>query len=366
MPLQIGQMNRGVGLMNSYIFRISLLIGLALSSSVFAISFEPNSCNSALAGVQKPSVLRSLSEIEKLKIVTYNLKDFKVSDSSRVPQGMKDNVPIKAPELIKKQRDLLKGWDADIYMLEEVFDKESLKVLVPPGYASIFVEGNDWGRHIAFLVKKDLPLHVSLETHRSETWNNGNETKKLFSRDLPLLFLRTDPSKPPTHILIGNHGKSMRGDRATTAELRTAQYERAREIIEDYEKKYPQAAIIFAGDFNVDMRRSAKEIEPIEESMVNTFDLKKVPSEDRITHVSFYKGKTSQSQLDNFYVSENMAHQVVSVKVLPYLDEDGNPKDLPENYKERDENGSDHEAVELVISTDDQFNPLKVGLRKVQ
>jgi len=183
--------------------------------------------------------------------------------------------------------------------------------------------------------------------------NVDHQKKKLFSRDLPVLLLRTSPTGDPVHIIIGNHGKSPRdrnGDRGSEG-LRTAQYERAAQIVEQYKSKYPNAGILMAGDFNADTR-SSREIVPIKATLNDPFELKQIPLEERITHIYFpLRGPPEKKQLDNIFVSPNLGHQILSVRVIPYLDENGQPKSEPKNFDERESNGSDHGAVEIVIST---------------
>lgn len=240
-------------------------------------------------------------------------------------------------------------------------------------YAPVFIEGNDDERHIGFIIKKDLPFYVSVETHENEMWldKTDNRQKKLFSRDLPVLLLRTSPGADPVHIIIGNHGKSPRvvlndpgspGSQARyekaaqrSEDQRAAQYERAAKLVEQYKAKYPNAGILMAGDFNADVR-TAKEVLPLKGSLNDPFEIKQIPLEDRVTHIYFpMKGVPETKQLDNIFVSPNLSHQILSIRVIPYLDENGQPKGDPKTFQEREQNGSDHEAVEIIISTKDQF-----------
>lgn len=348
--------------MKSYIFRISIFLSLVLSSTVYGLTFAGGDCNSELASLRQTSsvAVRPLESIPSLKIVNYNLENFKVADNNRNPQSAgKREAVAKSPDLVQKQKDLIESWDADIVTTEEIFDLKSLQALASDKYAAVFIEGNDSERHLGFLIKKDLPYYVSVDSHKNDTWidKKDNRQKPLFTRDLPALLLRTDPTHDPVHIVIGNHGKSMmdrKGD-VKSFKLRTAQYVRAGQIIEEYKVKYPNAGIVMAGDFNADTR-SAKEVEPLKEVMKDPFEIKNIPLSDRITHVYFPPNAPLETtQLDNIFVSPNLANQILSVRVIPYTDEKGKPKPLALTFNEQAANGSDHEAVELIIATKDQF-----------
>ncbi len=335
--------------MNTYIFKVTVLFSLVISSTGYSLAFLD--CELALKNLQKsPAPVRSLASIESLKIISYNLENFKVAAHDRAPQQV-NRRPIKdkAPDLIKLQKNLIESWDPDILTAEEIFDEKSLNALISDRYVPVLIEGNDDERHIGFIIKKDLPFYVSVETHENEMWQN----RKLFSRDLPVLLLRTSPSSDPVHIVIGNHGKSPRGQ--GSEELRAAQYKRAAQIVEQYKRKYPHAGILLAGDFNADTR-SASDVAPIKASLNDPFELKQIPLEDRITHIYFPpRGPPETRQMDNIFVSPNLNDQILSIRVIPYLDENGQPKPVPKTFDERESNGSDHEAVEIVISTKNSF-----------
>jgi hypothetical protein len=288
--------------------------------------------------------------------MSYNLENFKIPEADRNPaQANRKPVKTKRADLISLQKKLVETWDADIMTAEEIYDEKSLNALVSDRYAPVFIQGNDVDRHIGFIIKKDLPFYASIETHENEMWvdNTDHQQKKLFSRDLPVLFLRTSPGSDPVHIIIGNHGKSLRdrdGDPGSE-NLRTAQYERAAKIVEEYKAKYPNAGIIMAGDFNADTHTS-KEVAPIRAVLDDPFEIKQIPLEDRTTHIYFsFRGPGEKKQMDNIFVSPNLSPQILSIRVVPYLDQNGQPKPDPRNFKEREQRGSDHEAVEIVLST---------------
>src|SRR5690606_14403915 len=103
------------------------------------------------------------------------------------------------------------------------------------------------GINVGFLIKKDLPLKIHVETHKELTWIDPIKPelgeKKLFSRDVPVLHMRrfeTSDLDPPDMIIMGTHYKSQR-DRAGdmgSAILREAQVKKTVEIASFYQEKY--------------------------------------------------------------------------------------------------------------------------------
>ena len=122
-----------------------------------------------------------------------------------------------------------------------------------------------------------------------------------------------------------------------------------------YLERFPNAKIIMAGDFNADVNQEP-EVEPIRRLLLNPFDILKVPIDQRITETYFdHYDNAHPSQLDNLFVSPNMVDDVVSVEVVPNLDEHGRPKRPPTTHEEAVANDSDHNLVKLVVRTGKDF-----------
>ena len=343
---------------------VSLLLAVFIPpSAAWALTIS-NTCNGLLLAVtnQQNVTIRPLESIKQLKVVTYNLENFRVGAPGAVgptknPKG--DVVVAKDPKLVNDQINIVNTLDADIVAFEEVYDFNSLKVIDPSKYTPLMILGNDNQRNIGFGVKSDLPLYVEMETHKTVTWfdKDAKQQALLFSRDLPVILLRTAPDRDPAYIVVGNHGKSKR-DRPNDKEsvdLRTAQYQQAQKIIEDYQTRFPKAVILMAGDFNADVN-NGPEVAPIRNLMKSPFDIKNIPQEQRITEIYFNDQEQAEfSQLDNIFISANGAAQVLSIRVVPYYDQQGREKPYPKSFQERQQNDSDHYPVELVISTASQF-----------
>jgi predicted extracellular nuclease len=332
--------------------------------SSWALTITGN-CGGLMLAVDPPPVqVRPLGSIKQLKIVTYNLENFRVAEPNDGPlQNSRGNiVNPKNPQQIADEVKIINTLDADIVTFEELYDFDALKVIDSTKYTPLMVLGNDKQRKIGFGVKSDLPFFVEMQTHETVTWNDkdaGNAQVPLYSRDLPVLLLRTAPDKNPAYIVVGNHGKSKR-DRPNdkqSVDLRTAQYLQAQQIIKGYQQQFPNAVILMAGDFNADVRTDP-EVEPIRQIMKSPFDVLNVPNDQRTTEIYFNNQEQSTySQLDNIFVTANGAASVQSVRVVPYFDAQGQPKPYPQNFNERELNDSDHYPVELVINVGNQLSP---------
>src|SRR5690606_8418215 len=185
---------------------------------------------------------RSVSEIKELHFGTYNVLNLEYSPGKYVyDEVLKQK--IFRPGMMKKPEWQMEGVaraiqeeKLDMVVLQEIEGMEPLRQFnqkyLNNAYQEILIEGNDGrGINIGFLVKKDLPLKIHVETHKDITWLDSAQTgdaKKLFSRDVPVLHIRrleTSDLDPPDVILMGTHYKSQRdrGGDIGSAILREAQ-----------------------------------------------------------------------------------------------------------------------------------------------
>ena len=310
---------------------------------------------SLLTGISRDTVTpkRSLEEIPELKMGTYNtLYLMKGLDST--------------PRVIKHRQDVAQAIlenDLDVITLQEVSDFDKLQkfsdTYLQGRYIPFLSAGNDErGIQIAFLVKKDLPFQMKLESHADTRGIHpvtGQEIE-IFSRDTPTLSIWSDTqdvaSDDPLVIFNGTHLKSKRdsnGDPESRL-MRAAQVKATVGILDAKRAKHPSSMVMIAGDFNGDVAKEA-EFAALRESMVDVFETQNLSEADRITH-SFHPngGKTSYSQLDAFFVSPDKASYVSKAFVHRYKDASGNVKRLPRSFGERMNNPSDHFPVILKMN----------------
>lgn len=356
-----------------FIWILSLLL---VSSYTYALDPKISGSHCGLV-FQTPITLsakRAVSEIKELNFGTYNVLNLEFSPGRYVYDEALGQKVFK-PAMIKKPEWQLDGIakaikeeNLDIVVLQEVEGLEPLKYFnnkyFKNAYQEILIEGNDGrGINIGFLIKKDLPLKIHVETHKDITWVDPLKAelgeKKLFSRDVPVLHIRrldTSDLDAPDLIVMGTHYKSQR-DRAGdvgSAILRKAQVEKTVEIADFYQKQYGKKInIVMAGDFNGDIHRNP-EFKSLFESKVfqDSFDVlgKKIDPKDRVTHTFHPRGgNTEYNQLDGVLVNPNASKAVKDVKVYRYKDEAGKVKPLPKTWDERETNPSDHFMLKTVF-----------------
>lgn len=320
---------------------------------------------------------RPLATVREIKVLQYNVENLfmSVGKHERTDEGdfkRVSDAEIKPAWELEGVAKPMREFDPDLMVLEEVESVDSLakfnKEYLGASYRPLLVKGNDErGINIGFYVKQDLPLDITIESHKDMQWTDPvtGKTGPLFSRDLPAVLVRREgETGSPLLIVLGNHAKSKRdrnGD-PLSEKLRSAQYEGVAEIIDGYRSKYGKdVPIMMAGDFNTDVRNSAS-VKPVRDRLVDAFDVKGVSGPDRVTH-SFHPhgGKTEYNQIDAVFVSPSLAKSIVDARVYRYKDANGNVKPLPRTYDERSQNPSDHFPVMVKVSTEKIFPEAHAG-----
>ncbi len=305
--------------------------------------------------------------------MTYNMENFFLHMGDNAKEPLADflkrvNAEIKTESEMVAMAKAISDENPDLIVVEEVENKETIQAFsdkyLASAYQAYLELGNDErGINVGFLVKKDLPLQITLETHKEATWKDPSDGQvtRLFSRDAPALMIRRQGetgAAVPALILIGNHAKSQRdrgGDPKSNI-MRKAQMIEIAKIVGDYQKFYGQnVPIIVGGDFNNDVRM-APEIEPIREIMMDPFDVKGIRGLPRMTHTFHPRGgRSSFHQLDALFVTPGLTDNVVAIETYRYKDADGNALPLPQTFNERARNPSDHYPLVLTLSTEDVF-----------
>jgi hypothetical protein len=230
-------------------------------------------------------------------------------------------------------------------------------------YIAIEAVGNDVNRRIGFLVRRDLPFDIEVQTHRTDLVPGSTYEQHIFTRDLPALIFRQagDPTSKPLFILLGAHfkrgggdlSKPMRGSRL----IAKAESDRAAEIIAQYKAFYGNnITLILAGDLNGDfnqhpvftaLRTSVEMLNPMQ-------TLAALPLNHRFTHVetdvkkdkhSFKKPITSE--FDYILVNSSSFPFFSNPQVLHYYDSIGQLRAIPKRKSEIVDRDSDHLMVTL-------------------
>ena len=308
---------------------------------------------------------RDLSKMDELRMLAFNTMNLQESVGRfeiDPKTGEKKFIPgriIKPESEVLGVCEAIKRANPDMAVLTEVESIHALDAVnrkcLEEQYFLILIEGNDdRGIDVSFLVKKDLPFDMVIQSQKLvHTQYLGKDTIA-FSRDFPVLEIRmkgADPKSTPLMILAGTHLKSQRDSGKKdpgSREKRRVQVETMTQILKGYESRYKTPVPFFTmGDFNGDLQ-DAPEFKGMSQSgYVDSFNAAKIPVGDprRTSHVFFDgSGKRDDSQLDGIFISQKLADclGLKSIEALPYLDKQGKPKPLPKNHDERDQNPSDH------------------------
>lgn len=324
---------------------------------------------------------RNLSQVDDLKFGTFNVLNLEFSPGKYLDNpttGAREFKPgtiTKDKEHVKEIAQAIQEEDLDMIVLQEVEGYAPLqafnKKYLGDNYEVFIQKGNDSrGIEIGFLVKKDLPFKVRMQSHSKRKWVNPNtgEETFIFSRDLPALHIRqktTSMNDPPDMIFMGTHYKSQRASSGDprSVKKRQRQVEETQTILSDFEKAYPETPIFLGGDFNADLH-SSSEFKSLFESgdFVDSFDLlkRKPKKEERVTHTFHPRnGDTKYNQLDAILVNEKAASSVQDAKVYRYKDQSGSTKPIPKTYEERKINPSDHFMVVMRARTSSIFQKVR-------
>lgn len=323
-----------------------------------------------------PTGKRDFHSITDFKMMSFNVLNLESSPGryeTDATTGERRFVPqhITLPE--QKTRELAEtilAEDPDVVTLLEV---ESLsaassfaKQILQDKYFVILVPGNDNRVNIAFLVKKDLPFDVTVQSHTLRKHQYRGQNQATFTRDFPVLEFRkmgSSPRSAPAFLYAGVHLKSQRvpddSDDPRAEKKRKAQVEEMIHAIAAIKRKYgaagEQIPVFLAGDFNADLK-SDPEFQALRDAgYQDSFDLAGIPADDprRVTH-SFFKRRRDGSfeppkynQLDGIFYLGPPNFRPTSIRSVPYKDTRGRPKPLPTTLDEREENPSDHFALSL-------------------
>ena len=243
--------------------------------------------------------------------------------------------------------------DADITVLQEVHSDYEVEYLIREHlndeYDYFLKPGNDPAGSVVFLVKKGLPFEYEYRSHSDTQWKG----QKLFTRDAPVLILRSQETGSIITAIIGHHAKSQK-DRAgdkRSRKLRTQQNKEIANIASKISSEFGQIPVLAAGDFNADLHKD-ESAQVLSHRMTDVFDLlpRPPPRARRVTFSYFKNNIHNQNQLDGIVVHNPNLIQVRRADVYRYRDEDGNEYPLPETIQERLELPSDHNPVWADVS----------------
>lgn len=328
-----------------------LVLGFALSPAQLLAQTAgpgPSYCTQVLQLIQGPQH-RKLDSIKEITVGTFNVLDFGNQKDAKHIAQIAAIIKEKNPDILALQE--VQGFDVLARFAKNELGDKYYALMTPIKDAR--------GIQTGFLVKKDLPVTLELESHVSEMWVDPLDTSgaqsALFPRDLPTLFVRSvgnpDPNEKPLMIVIGTHLKSKRdrpGDPMSSM-LRKAQADRAAEIVTRYHTKYGNnVPLLMVGDFNGRVFDEPEygalaKVAQLQDAMAA--EANPPPLADRTTHTFFpHNGSgPQQNQIDYALLAPGLKSDIVEGEVYRYKDPvTGLERPLPQNSAERDENPSDH------------------------
>lgn len=254
---------------------------------------------------------------------------------------------------VEAMADAIAEINPDITVLQEVSSEYELEYIINnflgSRYNYHFIKGNDGHGNVAFLVKKNLKFEFEYRTNKDRLWNDpaSGKTRELFSRDAPVLILKSD--NKAIVAIIGHHAKAKRdrtGDPESTI-LRTQQNNEIVVIAQELVDEFGNIPVLAAGDFNANLH-TANSTAELTQKMTDVFDLlaRPPPQKRRITFSYFSHNEHVQNQLDAILALNPSELRVKRADVFRYRDPDGNEYRLPKNREERRKlMPSDHNPV---------------------
>jgi endonuclease/exonuclease/phosphatase family metal-dependent hydrolase len=297
---------------------------------------------------------RRIDAIAELNIGTYNIYNF---FRSAAPGG-----GDKPRALMDAMADMIRRNNLDVVVLEEMNSVEDLarfnQEFLGGAYRTLVADGNEAGMKVTFLVKKDLPFRVELTSHASTTdvYPVTGQRIRVFTRDAPALHLFRGDAREgdsPIMTLIGVHNKSMRdrrGDRDSTV-LRTLQASATADIVAHYQRQWPDAPVLVAGDFN-SFIHDGDVVRPLTNILEDSLGMgaRPVPVAERITYSYVEVVPPVYNQLDAILVPPSLRDDVVESYIDRYRDANGNVRPLATTLPELDSTlPSDHFPVILKL-----------------
>lgn len=339
---------------------LNLLVLASLGLSLEVYGYSGPSCNENLvkllraenSGRLGPRVFnryrgQSQHFVEELKVASFNtyekLKHIEEFKTRRVNHR---SLTIMSDFILKN--DVISLQEVDSFKSLEIFNEHYLA----NEYRIFFLQSNDTNAsHIAFLVRKSLPVDVELRSHKYYKKVYKEKMVNIFSRDLPLLMFRRPgqhKTDAPFITFAGVHYKSMGHSKNDdfSFEKRHLQVEATSEVIEkEFYQRFGRKPLVMLGDFNSDV--NSHEFELLRKhGFIDTLDIVNFNYNDRITHNYFGNdGTTERRQMDALLINNPQRIEVIKSEIHYYQDHQGREIPLPRDIDERNLLPSDHYPV---------------------
>lgn len=245
----------------------------------------------------------------KFTIATWNIENLFLEEPQKKPENE-----------LKAMAETLKEIDADIVMLQEVDNLETInefqrKYMQDNPYPyTLLIEGNDQKRGIDVAIMSRYPI-IKAYTYRDISFPKSGDTKpNSFNRDLLEAVIQITPPYPTSQYKITpeykirvftTHLKSKLGGKDADIE-RESEAKAIYRVLEEHQKAEPDQPFILGGDLN-DFPRS-KPLKSLKEARFLSDLLKLENQEDYPTH---HDEKHGDSRLDYLFASPSLAQHYI-------------------------------------------------------
>lgn len=302
--------------------------------------------------------------------------------------GAGDDVPMKPLAKLRGLGRVFRDEKPDFALLTEVGGPESLanfsRLFLEDGYDQYLLPGNsNRGIENAFLVRKGLPLSVTVKTHRdwpvrfqylheidpaaheltvahAATLKLGDPNDRRLSRDIPEMRVYAPGATTPSLVLLLAHLKSgWDSDRVDPegTQRRAGESRALKEIREAIQNELgPTVPIVIAGDLNASAQVGATdpELQWVHDhsDLVDCLEIAARQTFERITHVTYFGSEGHAAQIDFILVPAILAPVVEKDATYVYryrFEDDPAEVQMPSSLRDRWLLPSDHYPVVCVV-----------------
>lgn len=185
------------------------------------------------------SATSSLAQEQQVRVATYNIKFLSTNVSN---QG----------DRLAKLKQVIELLGADVIGLQEIADRDSLKLLFPPQDWNIIIDDDSGdNQDVAVVVRKPLTVigfDASLDADDQHFLFPGAANNSHFPNRRDLLFVEVGlPNSADTFFVMVHHAKARSGGRTNTDPRREGA---GREVVEVLKERFDDRKFILLGDFN--------------------------------------------------------------------------------------------------------------------
>jgi|GEM_PF-6620830 len=312
---------------------------------------------------------QNLIRPKQIRVMSYNVQNLYVGKDEE-DMNPEDYNRVKNESHTQEIAYIIKDADPDFLILQEVQTPRALDRFVEQYLDNSYVPyltggGGNRLMNTVLLVKDNLNFTVQARATDQHQWYApSGELEPVFSRELGYFIIKDGETNEPAFVLFGVHLKSAhdRKNDPDSNQKRTHEAKMMSTVVRRFSKRNPQLPFLILGDFNA---------EPEAEELSSIMDLELLtPLRDektfkneagygRFTHSFHPEGVgVTYLELDYILASPHLQDQILSADVYRYKDfKTGLMRPIPETYKQRSKNPSDHFPIFIDLLIDPETKP---------